>query len=216
MPSRGARCRSAWRSTTRRAFAQSSAALRHSAGPLGISKGSGCRASSTMASAFRCSQFVEREPALEEPGLRVPGVRRTEEPSLRVDRAIDDDVRGFGDRQAEELRDRMEVRRGLGMPDGRDADMHPLPAAQEDEQVVVVEFAVSVENRPGKPPGVAQGESQVVGPIDVPEEPVGPARAVIALLGAFPLQVARRSLARRRSDSGRLRVRVGLRASHSA
>jgi hypothetical protein len=33
--------------------------------------------------------------------------------------------------------------------------MHPLPAAQEDEQVVFVEFAVAVENRPGKPPGVA-------------------------------------------------------------
>ncbi len=51
---RGARIRSAWRSTTRRAFAQSSAALRHNAGPVGISKGSGRRASSTTASAFRC------------------------------------------------------------------------------------------------------------------------------------------------------------------
>ena len=75
------------------------------------------------------------------------------------------------------------------MPGRRDADMHPLPAAQEDEQVVVVEFPVSLQDRPGKPPGVAQGERQVVGPIDVPEEPVSPARAVIAPLRAFPHQV---------------------------
>ena len=49
------------------------------------------------------AQLIEREPAFEEPGLRVPGVRGAEEPGLRVDRSIDRDVGGFGDRQAEEL-----------------------------------------------------------------------------------------------------------------
>ena len=31
----------------------------------------------------------------------------------------------------------------------------PIPAAQEDEQVVVIEFAVAVEGVPTEPPGVA-------------------------------------------------------------
>ena len=134
-------------------------------------------------------QFVEREPSLEEPGLRVPGVRCPEEPRLRVDQAIDYELRSLRQVETEELRDDVEVRRGLGMPDCRDADMHPLPSAQENEQVVFVEFAISVENRPGEPSGFAQGERQVVGPIDVPEKPVGTARPGIALLAAFPVQV---------------------------
>ena len=41
------------------------------------------------------------------------------------------------------------------MPCRRDADMHPLPATQEDEQVGVIEFAVMLQDRPGKPPGIA-------------------------------------------------------------
>ncbi len=101
------------------------------------------------------AQLIKREPALEESGFRVPGVRGAEESSLRVDRSIDRDVGGFGHRQAEELGALIEAGRGLGMPCRRDADMHPLPATQEDEQVGVVEFAVTLQDRPGKPPGIA-------------------------------------------------------------
>ena len=59
--------------------------------------------------------------------------------------------------EAEGFGDGMEARRGLGLPDGRDADMQPLPAAQEDEQVVIVEVPEAVEHGPAKPPGIAQG-----------------------------------------------------------
>ncbi len=67
-------------------------------------------------------EFVERQPALEEPSRRMPGVRRAEESRLRVDRSVDNEPRLFGEVRAEELGGYVEVRRGLGMPDSRDAD----------------------------------------------------------------------------------------------
>ena len=126
---------------------------------------------------LQVGEFVEREPPLVEPGLRMPGVRGPEEPRLAVDGRVDGDAGPLGMGQCEPLRRVVEARRGLGAPGrGRQPDVHPLPAAEEDEQVVVVEFAVAVEDGPAKPPGVAQGGFQVAGPVHVEPEHRGPHR----------------------------------------
>ena len=75
------------------------------------------------------------------------------------------------------------------MPDDRKPDVAPLPAAQEDENVVFVEVGVAGEDGRAKPPGVAQGRFKVVGPVNVPPEPGSRAGAAVGGFGAFPLQV---------------------------
>ena len=78
-------CRSAWRSTTRRRFRPVVGRAQAKCRPGGNLEGLGLPSQLDNGFGLQVSQFVEREPALEESGLRVPGVRRTEEPRLRVD-----------------------------------------------------------------------------------------------------------------------------------